>query len=90
MAANTEAKATKIKTSREISITPEELNAIVNQLKSNRHPICVFNSQTVEDYNKMRLKAKIPLKPVGERLNGDVIHITVFAVSGFVRDLESA
>ena len=51
MAANTEAKATEIKTSREISIKPglsfstfEELNAMVN-LKSNRHPIHVFNSQ---------------------------------------------
>ena len=60
MATNTEAKATEIKTSREISITPGHLNTMVNQLKSNRHPICVFNSQTVEDYNKMRLKTKIP------------------------------
>ena len=46
MAANTEAKATEIKTPREISIKPglsfstfEELNVMVNQLMSNR---CVF------------------------------------------------
>ena len=37
---------------------------MVNQY---RYPICVFNSQTLEDYNKMRLKAKIPLKLVDER-----------------------
>ena len=70
MAANTEPKAMETMTLREISIKPglsfstfEELNAMVNQLKSNRHPIRVFNSQ---DYNKKRLKANIPLKPVDE------------------------
>ena len=39
---------------------------MVNQLKSNRQPIRVFNSQTVEDYNKAAIEAKIQI-PVDER-----------------------
>ena len=72
MTDNTEAKATEkniaidIDKTWNIFSTFEELNAMVNQLKSNRHPIRVFNSQTVEDCNKKRLKATIPLKPVDE------------------------
>jgi len=46
----------------------EELQTKLKVLTSDYcYPIHVFNSQTVEDYNKKRLKAKTPIEPIDKR-----------------------
>jgi len=40
----------------------DEVNMLLETLKAANHPIRVFNSQSVDDYNKRRLQAKQPLE----------------------------
>ena len=42
----------------------DEMMTMINQLKASNHPLRVFNSQTVEECNKRRAKAKQPLEPI--------------------------
>lgn len=51
----------QFKTFAEVKVLLEELKA-----KSN-HPLRVFNSQSVEEYNTRRAKAKVPLDPVDKK-----------------------
>jgi len=41
----------------------EEVKTLVDTLKAANHPMRVFNSQSIGDYNKRRLQAKEPLEP---------------------------
>ena len=45
----------------------DEVVGLLDTLKSANHPVRVFNSQSVNEYNKRRAKAKIPLAPVDKK-----------------------
>ena len=45
----------------------EEVKGLLDKLKASGHPMRVFNSQSVEDYNRKRVKAKVPLEPISSR-----------------------
>jgi len=40
---------------------------LLETLKAANHPMCVFNSQSVDDYNKRQLQAKQPLEPIDKK-----------------------
>ena len=42
----------------------DDMMAMINALKLHNHPLCVFNSQAVEERNKCRAKAKQTLDPI--------------------------
>ena len=42
----------------------QEVQDILSKLKAFNHPMRVFNSQSVEDYNNRLAKAKEPLEPI--------------------------
>ena len=42
----------------------QEVQDLLSKLKAFNHPMRVFNSQSVEDYNNRRAKAKKPLEPI--------------------------
>ena len=42
----------------------EDMMVMIDDLKAHNHPLRVFNSQTVEECNKRRAKAKQPLEPI--------------------------
>ena len=41
--------------------------AMIDDLKAHNHPLRVFNSQTVEECNKRRAKAKQPFEPIDKK-----------------------
>ena len=41
--------------------------AVIDYLKAHNHPLCVFNSQTVQECNKHHAKAKQPLVPIDKK-----------------------
>jgi len=45
----------------------DEVKALLDTLKATNHPMRVFNSQSVDDYNKRRLQAKEPLEPIDKK-----------------------
>ena len=42
----------------------EEVQELLSKLKASNHPMRMFNSQSVDDYNKKHAKAKVPLDPI--------------------------
>ena len=42
----------------------DEVEELLGKFKASGHPMRVFNSQSVEEYNRRRVKAKIPLEPI--------------------------
>ena len=42
----------------------DEVKELMDKFKAAGHPMCVFNSQSVEEYNRRRVKAKVPLEPI--------------------------
>lgn len=42
----------------------DEVIKVLDDLKAAHHHLRVFNSQSVDEYNKRRAKAKTPLEPV--------------------------
>ena len=45
----------------------QEVQDLLSKLKTFNHPMRVFNSQSVEDYNNRRAKAKKPLEPIDDK-----------------------
>ena len=45
----------------------EEVKGLLDKLEASGHPIRVFNSQSIEDYNRKRVKAKVPLESICSR-----------------------
>ena len=45
----------------------DDMMAMIDDLKAHNHPLRVFNSQTVEECNKRRAKAKQPLEPIDKK-----------------------
>ena len=45
----------------------DDMMAMIDGLKTKNHPLRVFNSQTVEECNKRRAKAKHPLEPIDKK-----------------------
>ena len=45
----------------------DDMMAMIDDLSAHNHPLHVFNSQTVEEYNKRRAKAKQPLEPIDNK-----------------------
>jgi len=45
----------------------EEVQELLDKLKVCNHPMHVFNTQSIDDYNKKRAKAKTPLEPVDSK-----------------------
>jgi len=43
----------------------EEVQELLDKLKVCNYPMRVFNSQSINDYNKKCAKAKLPLEPNG-------------------------
>ena len=45
----------------------EEVQELLRKLRAYNHPMRVFNSQSVDDYNKRRAKARVPLEPIDSK-----------------------
>ncbi len=45
----------------------DQVTQLLDQLKEANHPLRVYNSQSVDEYNKRREKAKSPLDPVDKK-----------------------
>ena len=45
----------------------EEVQELLKKLRAYNHPMRVFNSQSVDDYNKRRAKARVPLEPIDSK-----------------------
>ena len=45
----------------------EEEQELLGKLRAYNHPMHVFNSQSVDNYNKRRAKARAPLEPIDSK-----------------------